>query len=59
MNKKIVVEPEIADKITEYVYSNYKSYKGEKLIITELNNCYSILKNKDGSPLFLGKSIIN
>jgi len=46
-------------KITEYVYKNYKSYKNKQLIIRELDNCFHILKHEDGSPLILGKKIIN
>jgi len=46
------------DKIKEYVYNNYKSYKGKLLIITENNNHYSIKMHPDGAPLILGKSII-
>ena len=45
--------------ITEYVYKNYKQYKDKPLIIRELDNCFHVLKHEDGSPLILGKSIIN
>ena len=50
---------ETIKKITEYVYKNYKEYKNKQLIIRELDKCFHILKHKDGSPLILGKSIIN
>ncbi len=45
--------------ITEYVYKNYKSYKDKQLIIREYDKCFHILKHEDGSPLILGKGIIN
>tara|TARA_R110002012_G_scaffold124552_1_gene275664 strand:+ start:317 stop:481 length:165 start_codon:yes stop_codon:yes gene_type:complete len=47
------------EKITEYIYKNYKEYKNKQLIIRERNNCFHILKHEDSSPLILGKSIIN
>ena len=50
---------DIKNQITEYVYKNYKSYKDKQIIIKELDNCFHILKHEDGSPLILGKSIIN
>ena len=50
---------ETKQQITEYVYKNYKEYKNKQLIIRELDNCFHILKHEDGSPLILGKSIIN
>ena len=50
---------EITQQITEYVYKNYKWLKDKKLIIKEKEKCFHILKHKDGSPLILGKSIIN
>ena len=46
------------DKIKEYVYNNYKSYKDKDLIIIEKDNHYSIRKHRDGAPLILGKSIV-
>jgi len=53
------MEEEIKNQVKEYVYNNYKSYKDKQLIVKELNNCFSVLKHKDGSPLILGKKIIN
>jgi hypothetical protein len=50
---------EIQKQIIEYVYKNYKQYKNKQLIIREFDNCFHVLKHKDGSPLILGKSIIN
>ncbi len=46
-------------KVTEYVYKNYKSYKDKQLIIREKDNCFHICKHEDGSPLILGKKILN
>jgi len=53
------MEEEDIEKITEYVYKNYKEYKNKKLIIKERSNCFHVLKHEDSSPLILGKSIIN
>lgn len=50
---------ETLDKVKNYVYENYKDYKNKPLIITEKDSCFMVLKHKDGSPLILGKSIIN
>ena len=51
---------ETTQLITEYVYKNYpKMFKNKQLIIKELNNCFHICKHEDGSPLILGKGIIN
>ena len=53
------MKEEDIEKITEYVYKNYRWLKDKKLIIREKSNCFHILKHEDGSPLILGKSIIN
>ena len=45
--------------IEEYVYKNYKSYKDKTLIIKDFDSHYRVLKHKDGSPLILGKEIVN
>ena len=50
--------PETIEKVKEYVYKNYRDYANKPLIITETENLFRILKHKDGSPLILGKSII-
>ena len=50
---------ETIQQIKEYVYKNYKEYKNKQLIIKEQKNCFYILKHQDGSPLILGKKIIN
>lgn len=50
--------PETIEKVKEYVYKNYSDYTNKPLIITETESCFRILKHKDGSPLILGKSII-
>mgnify|MGYP000846253886 CR=1 FL=1 len=50
---------ETKQQVTEYVYKNYKQYKDKPLIIRELDNCFHVLKHEDGSPLILGKGIIN
>ena len=50
---------ETKQQVIEYVYKNYKSYKDKQLIIRELSNCFHVLTHKDGSPLILGKGIVN
>jgi len=52
------VTPEVAQKVTEYVYTNYKSFVDKPLIIKDKGNHFQILKHKDEGPLFLGKTII-
>ena len=53
------MKEEDIEKITEYVYKNYKWLKNKKLIIREKDKCFHVLKHEDSSPLILGKSIIN
>ena len=50
---------ETKNQVKEYVYNNYKSYKDKQLTINEFDNCFRVLKHEDGSPLILGKTIIN
>ena len=45
-------------QITEYVYNNYRTYKGKQLIIREKDNCFHICLHEDASPLILGKGIL-
>ena len=57
--EKVTIAPEVIEKITAYVYKNYKSYTDKILFIDECSNCFAIRNHKDGSPLILGKGIIN
>ena len=52
------INQNVIDLVTEYVYKNYKTYKDKQLIIRDFGNHFRVLKHKDGSPLILGKSII-
>ena len=54
----IDVEPEVAEKVTEYVYKNYKNYRDKPLIIKDRGSHFTILKHINAGPLFLGKGII-
>jgi len=45
--------------VEEYVYKNYKAYKGKTLIIAEHRNHFSVRRHKDEAPLVLGKTILN
>ena len=49
---------ETIQQITEYVYKNYKWLKNKPLIIREYKTCFHVLAHKDGSPLILGKKIV-
>ena len=53
------MDENIRKQITEYVYKNYKLYKNKQLIIREYDKCFHVLTHKDGSPLILGKGIVN
>lgn len=50
---------EIIQQVTKYVYTNYKTHKDKQLIIRDRETCFHILIHKDGSPLILGKSILD
>ena len=52
------VTPEVAAKVTEYVYANYKTYKDKPLFIKDKGTHFTILRNINEGPLFLGKKII-
>ncbi len=56
MNEETLQE-ETLQKVTDYVYKNYKWLKDKPLIIREKTNCYHIIDHKDGSPLILGKGV--
>ena len=58
VTKEEEVSPEVAKKVTEYVYKNYKSFYGKTLSIKDKGNHFQILKHKDEGPLFLGKTIV-
>ncbi len=53
-----LMSEDTAQLVKEYVYKNYKTYKDKQLIIRDFGNHFRVLKHKDGSPLILGKSII-
>lgn len=49
----------IAQKVSDYAQKNYKMFEGKELIVKEGENCFYVSDNKDGSPLILGKTILN
>ena len=57
--EKVVIAPEVIEKVTKYVYKNYKSYTDKVLFIDECSNCFTVSDHKDGSPIILGKGIID
>ena len=50
---------DIVLKVSEYTQANYKHLKNKELIITEHGNVFHVRDHKDGSPLMLGKAILN
>ena len=58
VNKGEDVTPEVAEKVTEYIYTNYKEYKDKPLLIKDKGSHFTILRNINEGPLFLGKKII-
>ena len=57
MKKKEEIAQGVVDKITAYVYENYKDYTGKRLYIDEKSNCFTISYHVNGSPLILGKKL--
>jgi hypothetical protein len=57
-NKGEDVTPEVAEKVTEYVYTNYKAYKDKPLFIKDKGSHFTILRNINEGPLLLNKKII-
>ena len=56
IKEEVKIDASVIEKITEYVQTNYKSYKDKKLIIEEFDGCFT--KNPTASPLILSKKII-
>lgn len=52
------MEKSVIEKVEEYVRGRYKSYADVKLTIREGENCFYVYKHIDGSPLILGKKIV-
>ena len=50
MSENVITDKETVQLIEEYVYKNYKSYKGKELIIRDFGNHYRVLKHITGSP---------
>ena len=49
----------IEEKVTEYVYKHYRTYRDKPLIIEEFGSFFTIKRNKDESPLILSKGILD
>lgn len=54
----VAVEKEVSEKVKQYVFANYKSFKDKNLIIESTDSLFKVRRDKDGSPLFLGKGIL-
>ena len=57
-NKGQEVSDDVKKKLTEYIYSNYKTYKDKTLIIRDKGTHYTIMNNPTGGDLFLSKDVI-
>lgn len=57
-NKGQEVSDDIKNKLTEYVYKNYESYKNKNLIIRDKGTHYTIMNNPTGGYLFLSKDVV-
>lgn len=53
------ISPDVIEKVTNYVYKNYKSMENKQLIIKQSDTCFYVLTHKDASPLILGKNFEN
>ncbi len=55
------MEKELYDKVVEYIKKHYSRSYGasETLIVKDAGSCFQIATHKDGSPLILGKKILN
>jgi len=50
----------VEQKVIDYVLKNYTStFEKKTPIVTEHENHFRVYSHKDGSPIILGKSIIN
>ncbi len=58
VDKGVEVTPQIQEKLTEYVYKEYKEFKDKTLIIRDKGTHYTIKHNINGAPLFLGKGVV-
>tara|TARA_R110002020_G_scaffold451637_1_gene665799 strand:- start:339 stop:521 length:183 start_codon:yes stop_codon:yes gene_type:complete len=52
------VSDDIKNKLTEYVYNNYKTYTNKTLIIRDRGTHYTVLKHINGGPLYLSKEVV-
>ncbi len=52
------LDTELVKQVTEYVYQNYRAYKGKDLVVKEYDTCFKVYKHLDGSPLVLSKKIL-
>lgn len=58
LDKGVEVSDDIKNKLTEYVYKNYASYKDKTLIIRDKGTHYTIMNNPTGGYLFLSKTVV-
>lgn len=51
--------PEIEQQVKDYVYAKYKNLEKKNLIVKDKVTHFQVLLHKDGSPMILGKDILN
>lgn len=56
---KTKMDKVIAQKVSDYAQKNYKMFEGKELIVKEGENVFYVSDHEDGSPLILGKTILN
>ena len=52
------VSDDIKNKLTEYVYNNYKTYTNKTLVIRDKGTHYTVLKHIHEGPLYLSKDVV-
>ena len=54
------ISKEVEEKVVDYVNKYYKKmFEKVTPIVRQSENVFMVLTHKDGSPLFLGKGILN
>ena len=49
----------VEQKVKDYAYKHYKMFEGKELYVSEGDNHFRVSSHRDGSPLILGKGILN
>lgn len=57
--ENLKMTPEVEQKVKDYVYAKYKNLEKKPLIVKDKGTHFQVLSHKDGSPMILGKEILN